>query len=677
MGRKSHLQNAHQRLEIFDRATRYRSGTVWIIGTVVFIIYLVTLYPSVPGGDAGELITVAFSGGVVHPPGYPLFTMLAKLFSFLPVGSVAWRINLLSAIAGASAICLLYDCILRWTGQLWPALLGAGLFAFSPLIWTYSTSAEVFALNNLIVACLVWLSILFAETRQIRFIYLMTLAAGLGISNHHTSIFFSFPLVCWAVAIDHNRILRIRPLLAMALFFISGLMPYLYLPVAAHFCTSRTWGDTATWSGFLTHVTRQEYGTFQLSNPVANKALGITFLPLTMRWVWDLLKETLFFGAPLGFWGAYISTRKNQPSQRAGFAIVLALSTATYLIFFNSLCNLPYQDDFFLGVITRFWQQSLLVFCFWIGIGAADITRRVATQAASVICIALVALQAGIHFGGQYQGGNTAVRDYGRAILQALPQKAILLVRGDLITNSVFYVQTCEGLRPDVRIVELEPMTYKWYLKKPPRWLSDVRFPGTFYNPNEAGGFSIGAFLTANISSSPIFLAGDFVAGDSSHEGQFELLAAGMVSEVVPKSLNLELSEVEARTAGGFTAMEANISPKELSRFTARPESWELRILHDYWHAYLNRAAKEISMAMSHGNDPGILRKAIDELEDLIARDLSPSPYCFKNLGLAYSRLIGLDPLAKAKMIEYWDKYVRLAKNPDPDLPAIELELSR
>ena len=73
---------------------------------IPFIIYLVYLAPSIVGGDSGELITTAYLLGVPHPPGYPLYTILGKLFSLIPFYSVAWRVNLLSALL--DAFCCLF-----------------------------------------------------------------------------------------------------------------------------------------------------------------------------------------------------------------------------------------------------------------------------------------------------------------------------------------------------------------------------------------------------------------------------------------------------------------------------------------------------------------------------------------------------------------------------------------
>lgn len=78
-----------------------------------FLVYLKTLAPTITGGDSGELITAAYTLGIPHPPGYPTWCLLGKLFSYLPFGSVAYRLNVMSAFWGALAVGLLYLIILR------------------------------------------------------------------------------------------------------------------------------------------------------------------------------------------------------------------------------------------------------------------------------------------------------------------------------------------------------------------------------------------------------------------------------------------------------------------------------------------------------------------------------------------------------------------------------------
>src|SRR5579872_2275646 len=90
-------------------------GVAALAGGLAFLVYGLTLQPSVGGGDSGELVAAACARGVAHPPGYPLHALLGGLFALLPVGSPAWRVNLLSAACDAAAAALLAAATARWT----------------------------------------------------------------------------------------------------------------------------------------------------------------------------------------------------------------------------------------------------------------------------------------------------------------------------------------------------------------------------------------------------------------------------------------------------------------------------------------------------------------------------------------------------------------------------------
>ena len=101
------------------------------------------------GSDGGDLIAAAATGGIAHPTGYPLYLLLARLFQFLPLGSLAFRANLLSAIATALAAALVYGLVMRSSSSSrevlnWPAGLAAGYaFGLAPLIWSQAVMTEV------------------------------------------------------------------------------------------------------------------------------------------------------------------------------------------------------------------------------------------------------------------------------------------------------------------------------------------------------------------------------------------------------------------------------------------------------------------------------------------------------------------------------------------------------
>ena len=123
-------------------------------------VYQATLTPSLSykGPDGNELVTVAYTLGLAHSTGYPLYTWLGKLFTYLPIGDVAHRVNLMSAVLGAAGVALLYLILRDLTGGRSPAAsrlasaFGALLFGFSLTFWSQTGIAEVYAPNLFMVA---------------------------------------------------------------------------------------------------------------------------------------------------------------------------------------------------------------------------------------------------------------------------------------------------------------------------------------------------------------------------------------------------------------------------------------------------------------------------------------------------------------------------------------------
>src|SRR6185369_843935 len=136
------------------------------LGVGVFVcaaaLYVDTLAPSVLPGDYAEFQMSAAVLGVHHPTGYPLYVLLGKLFTLLPVGDVAYRVNLSSAIYMAGAAAVTYATAVRLIGRLgmrawwWAAAVGAGFFVLSPTVWSMALVARSYALNALLVSAVVF-----------------------------------------------------------------------------------------------------------------------------------------------------------------------------------------------------------------------------------------------------------------------------------------------------------------------------------------------------------------------------------------------------------------------------------------------------------------------------------------------------------------------------------------
>lgn len=152
----------------------------------MFIAYLATVYPSVPGGDAGELLAAGCSQSVAHPPGYPILTLLVSILS-TQISNVALAVNLVCCGLGAIAVGFIGSTVRLLTNMDDFAGFTAGvLYGFSSLVWEYSIGSEVFALNNALAAAIVYLTVKMGKEFSVKDGRLGAFLCGLGLSNQHT-----------------------------------------------------------------------------------------------------------------------------------------------------------------------------------------------------------------------------------------------------------------------------------------------------------------------------------------------------------------------------------------------------------------------------------------------------------------------------------------------------------
>ena len=153
------------------------------------VLYVLTAARDIVVGDTGDLVTAALTLGVAHAPGYPLLTMLGHVLSWLPVGPLPFRVNLIAVLSGAGAVGVTFVTTSRLGAPRPAAIVGALLFASTPLFWRWSLAAEAFPLNNLLVSIVIYGLVCWqASPDEPRFLAISALAAGLALSNHLTII---------------------------------------------------------------------------------------------------------------------------------------------------------------------------------------------------------------------------------------------------------------------------------------------------------------------------------------------------------------------------------------------------------------------------------------------------------------------------------------------------------
>ena len=449
-----------------DRAPANALLAALLAALPALALYLRTLHPGLPAGDSGELITVAATGGVAHPPGYPLYTMLAGAFlRLLPAGSLAWRANLFSAVCMAAAAGVLAAAAARAARSTAAGVLAALLFATATVAWRYALVAEVFALHALLAA-----GVLFALTlRPARAVGALAFAGALALSHHHTLLLLALPawLVTFArasaaAAAAERARMRARLLGVSVWAALAGLAPLLWIPFAARHRDALVWGDATTWHGFLSLLTRAEYGTFQLDaaglgargSGAAQVLAFVRALPHVFGWP----------ALVLALAGAVALAR-----QQRALALVLAGYAVLQLWFFTRI-GFPTDQAVLRGVVERFYILPLVALAFAAGAGVAWLGSRVrgagARLTALTALLALLVLALAPRARGISERGNMLTASYGRALLASLPPRAVLFTRGDVQHNALAYLTRVERLRPDVTLVDQELMTYPWYVRR-------------------------------------------------------------------------------------------------------------------------------------------------------------------------------------------------------------------
>lgn len=350
--------------------------------------------------------------------------------------------------------------------------------------------AEVFALNNAFTALLVFLLLEYVRRQDLKSALAGAFVCGLAMCNQHTIVLFELPIIVW-VLWTRRRSLWWKELGQFAGAFALGLMPYIYMPITATWNPQPgSWGDVTTLSGLIHHIRRADYGTFRLyASSEANEGLR-TRLYLHGA---DLSDREIPFqlAFPVIALGILQTMRASTCMNRQLGWFMVAMYTF-YMVVFHSLANLPISEGLIYGVQMRFWQQPNVMAFTWLGVGLGYIvnlvtlvvgsTSRMMKSAISIFsqvaCLAVVGAQIWRWHELCDQSQAFYIRNYAQALLDPLPSDAVLFVNFDLQWTSLRYLQRCELRRPDVTILNLSMMTYKWFAIKHDHY-PNLQFPGS------------------------------------------------------------------------------------------------------------------------------------------------------------------------------------------------------
>lgn len=488
-----------------------------VVFLVALVLYSWTLAPTVTLVDSGELIVVARFLGVAHPPGFPLWVILAHLATLLPFGSVALRINFSSAVFGALAAAMLTLVVAElmiiasylkvsepWqrkkgprqgkrgapdakeveTGHnrlltLAPAL-GAGLLvAFSRTLWSYATIAEVYSLNTLLILLVFFLMLrwrrrIVADRKRMStaatggyvppvtthdaFLYAAAVVFGLALGVHHVTVALMLPAIGIIVyKTEGLSFYASRRLFYAALFSFAALFAiYSYLPLAASRMPVISWGNPRSLEEIWWHVTGRQYQVFFTFNPQAMGGQFLEFGRMAFREFgvpWIPLTLVL---AIAGFGSVF-------KQDRATFW-VLSLMVIADLAYALSYTIAEDKDAYYLPafIAIAIGAGFGLRWLIQLGLSTAFLAKNAYGAAGLPVVLAVsIALIGNWPFDNRRH--YFIATDYVENLLRSVEPNGLLLTFDWQVVSPMLYAQGIEQRRRDVKVVDINLLRRSWY----------------------------------------------------------------------------------------------------------------------------------------------------------------------------------------------------------------------
>jgi hypothetical protein len=455
------------------------------VGATLFAIYLATLAPSVTLWDSGEFLSAIQSLGIPHPPGTPLYILIANVWAkiWAPFVGFAYSVNMLSAVSTAAAFALLANLFVRWTGDRPAAFAGAVCAGAMSTVWLNANETEVYAVALLGGCMLLWIGNEAGVTSERRWLLLGAYVTGLAWALHLTAL---VPLPAALYLAFEKRSLRdfLRVSPAMIVLALLGASAVMFMLVRAAHDPWVNQGNPSTFAAFIDVLLRRQYSVAPLWPRQA--PFFIQLGNFVEYWDWQTALSlapdpppslartgmTLLFTV-LGVVGC-MRHRKTHRRSWLATLILFATSTVGVIIYLNLKAGPSYGAGFLPTNAPHearerdyFFVPAFLCWGMWAGYGAVRLLRGAAGTTRLAPLGALVALlPVLLNWNAVNRRSEPVASDARLAatrILASAPKNAVVLARGDNETYPVWYLQHVERARSDVTVVVIPLLPAQWY----------------------------------------------------------------------------------------------------------------------------------------------------------------------------------------------------------------------
>ncbi len=452
-----------------------------LLGTILFIltlgIYSATLPHTIFLGDSPEFITVGSTLGIPHPSGYSAYVILAYLFTFLPFGTLAFKVSFFSAISASIGLVFFYLLLAGIAKKLKPNLSlltiygvsfsAALILAFSEIFWSQAIMAKAYMSAFALIMCVMYLLFRYLEIPKNGYLYASLFLAGFG-SGLHMMVLLILPInILWVYLYKNGKIwgnfFRQKisykfAVISLGLFFFGALVN-LYLPIRSAmnpgYDFSQIFNMTHPSAGakaFWDYLSRQSYAdtakSFHYQDKLNFTSGFLSDVHSQFGWLWVLALAGLL-ALLLRHWIYFTLT----------FFVIFG---NTLLVILIRSSGWGVENDFYYSF---YFIPAYSILAFWAGLGIVEIYDYLKQYGEKIIMSVLICLVIASPIwllNKNWQKNDlsefTFLEDYSRKTLESLPPNSILLTPvnamvDDSLIFSFYYQQVVNNLRPDVTIL--------------------------------------------------------------------------------------------------------------------------------------------------------------------------------------------------------------------------------
>jgi hypothetical protein len=415
--------------------------------------------------------------------------MYAKIFTWIPLGNIAFRVNMATALSSSLAclgVYLLTVALLKKEVVVdnehfssfivkTAALAAAVAYSVTPRLWLQSNHDKPYPLLAFMTAVIFYLLLKWREKYESgderpAYVYACTFLAGLAMALHQSVVLLLPTWILLIVLADWRMITRVKELVLASVFALVGFSVHLYLPLRATQNPLLNWGDAKTSTQFLWHFLRKGYPSDPHTRDLALLWAQVKAFNVSREFTWLGVALVLF---------ALFCLWKHQRQ----IVVAYIAAVGTFLLYIAGYLNTP-ADMIFLT--EEFFTPLYLLTAVLIGVGlfnvltyavrTARLPERYDFKVYALVLIMLFSLPVSLCAVNYYendQHNNYIAYDYATNSLRSLPQNAVMFTWGDSGAFPLWYLQGVERMREDLDLPHTPHIVFDWYLDSMPRIFKD------------------------------------------------------------------------------------------------------------------------------------------------------------------------------------------------------------